>query len=88
MLQGSYRCYCAISGNLIRKSESECCLNIYLVGRNYFKSQRVAVSREQGHKKYVTAYTEWSKSLCEPDDCSIKNTRKYFKTFQSLTVIT
>jgi hypothetical protein len=29
-----------------------------------------------------------SKSLCAPDDYSIKNKQKYFKEFQSLTMIT
>jgi hypothetical protein len=29
-----------------------------------------------------------SKSLCAPDDYSTKNTQKYFKQFQSLTMIT
>jgi hypothetical protein len=34
------------------------------------------------------SYTVWSKSLCSPDDYSTKNTQKYFKQFQSLTMIT
>jgi hypothetical protein len=33
-------------------------------------------------------YTGRSKSLCAPDDYSTKNTQKYFKQFQSLTMIT
>jgi hypothetical protein len=33
-------------------------------------------------------YTEWSKSLCAPDDYSTKNTQTHFKQFQSLTMIT
>jgi hypothetical protein len=33
-------------------------------------------------------YTGWSKSLCAPDDYSTKNTKKYFKQFQSLTMVT
>jgi hypothetical protein len=37
------------------------------------------------HKKH---YTRLSKSLCAPDDyCTKKNTQKYFKQFQSLTMI-
>jgi hypothetical protein len=32
--------------------------------------------------------TGWSKSLCAPDDYSTKNTQRYFKQFQSLTMIT
>jgi hypothetical protein len=31
---------------------------------------------------------ERSKSLCAPDDYSTKNTQKYFKQFQSFTMIT
>jgi hypothetical protein len=33
-------------------------------------------------------YTWWSKSRSVPDDYSTKNTQKYFKHFQSLTMIT
>jgi hypothetical protein len=38
--------------------------------------------------KYVCGATSWSKSLCAPDVYSAKNTQKYFKQFQSLTMIT
>jgi hypothetical protein len=43
--------------------------------------------------KWITSflfslYTGWSKSLCVPDNYSTKNTQKYFKQFQSLTMIT
>jgi hypothetical protein len=33
-------------------------------------------------------YRGWSKRLCTPDDYSTKYTQKYFKQFQSLTMIT
>jgi hypothetical protein len=33
-------------------------------------------------------YTGWTKSLCAPDDYSTKTSKKYFKLFQSLTMIT
>jgi hypothetical protein len=33
-------------------------------------------------------YRVIKKSLCAPDDYSTKNTQKYFKQFQSLTMIT
>jgi hypothetical protein len=36
----------------------------------------------------VHVYAGRSKSLCAPDDYSTKNTQKYFKQFQSLTMIT
>jgi hypothetical protein len=34
------------------------------------------------------ANTEWTKSLCAPDDYSKKNMQKNFKQFQSRTMIT
>jgi hypothetical protein len=36
----------------------------------------------------IKVSTGWSKSLCAPDDYSTKNTQKYFKQFQSFTMIT
>jgi hypothetical protein len=38
-------------------------------------------------EKFNAAYTEWSKSLCGPVN-DYKNTQKYFKHFQSLTMVT
>jgi hypothetical protein len=35
-----------------------------------------------------STYTGWSKRLCAPDDYGTKNTKKYFKHFQPLTMIT
>jgi hypothetical protein len=37
---------------------------------------------------YFRWNTGWSQRLCAPDDYSTKHTQKYFKQFQSLTMIT
>jgi hypothetical protein len=68
----------------VRLSEQTVAFALYIINRLVFISEVENIYCAV----VLSPYTEWSKSLCAPDDYSTKNMQKYFKQFQSLTMIT
>jgi hypothetical protein len=69
----------AMGWSLVQRCRTEC--GVSECDREASTTGRSA----KGGKKWNV---EWSKTLCAPDDYSTKNTQKYVKQFQSLTMIT
>jgi hypothetical protein len=57
---------------------------------NSYNDSGLNVCRSVLQRKWTLydKHTGWSKGFCASDDYSIKNPQKYFKQFQSLTMIT